>query len=383
MNNLVALQLKPARIGEAVQQGMTQNRLLNMQAQQINDQRDTKNQALEQRKQLLEARFFGSIAEQALSNPEQAQDIWANGLQIGNRDLGLDITSAPQQFTPELGNAALAKATAFGYTPRNPQPKYTTTKVDANGNLIGINANTGTAGAIDTGGRTFGDGAPVVTIKNEAEAKGLTEEQKALAASRVKRFEGIQTAADNAITQDEQLSQLENIDVSTGFGTEARGALASAFNGVFGDGVGDQMLDVNLPAIQAFKGVSSRLVNSELNKAKGPQTEGDAKRAASTLANLSNEKVANKFLIQSLRATNARIVEQAEFYQSVFERDGTLKNADKEWLAFKRKTPMLSESWKDPQTGLPMFYRDFKLRAKERFPDITDQEIIQRWRKGK
>uniref|UniRef100_UPI0026071487 hypothetical protein n=1 Tax=uncultured Paraglaciecola sp. TaxID=1765024 RepID=UPI0026071487 len=221
--------------------------------------------------------------------------------------------------------------------------------------------------------------SPLVSINNEAEEKGLTEEKKALAKSRVSRFESILDQADNAITQDEQLAQLENIDISTGFGTEAKGALASAIN-AFSPGAGDELLNTDVDALQAFKGVSSRLVNSELNKAKGPQTEGDAKRAQSTLASLTNQNAANKFLVQSLRATNARMIEQSEFYQSVLERDGSLKKADSEWLAFKRSTPMLSDSVRDAETGLPMFYRDFKLKTQERNPGVTDEQILTAWR---
>ena len=218
------------------------------------------------------------------------------------------------------------------------------------------------------------------SITNEAVGKGLTEEQKALAKSRVGRFETIQLAADNAIDQDEQLAQLENIDIDTGFGTEARGALASAVNAVFGDGVGDSLTNTNLPALQAFRGVSARLVNSELNKAKGPQTEGDAQRAKSTLASLANEVDANRFLVKSLRATNARKIEQAAFYESILERDGTLKDADKEWSAFKRKTPMLSATVLDNTTSLPMFFNEFREKTQVANPNATDEQIINAWR---
>jgi hypothetical protein len=221
---------------------------------------------------------------------------------------------------------------------------------------------------------------PSVSITNEAVGKGLTEEQKALAKSRVGRFESIQEAADNAIDQDEQLAQLENIDISTGFGVEARGALASAVNAIFGAGTGDSLTNTNLPALQAFRGVSARLVNSELNKAKGPQTEGDAQRAKSTLASLSNEVDANRFLIKSLRATNARKIEQSEFYSEILERDGTLTEADKEWSAFKRKTPMLSASVIDQQSGLPMFFNEFSAKAQAANPDASKEQIINAWR---
>ena len=221
---------------------------------------------------------------------------------------------------------------------------------------------------------------PGVSITNEAAEKGLTEEQKALAKSRVGRFESIQEAADNAIDQDEQLAQLENIDISTGFGVEARGALASVVNAVFGAGTGEILTNTNLPALQAFRGVSARLVNSELNKAKGPQTEGDAQRAKSTLASLDNEVDANRFLIKSLRATNARKIEQAEFYSQILERDGTLTEADKEWSAFKRKTPMLSASVLDQQTGLPMFFNEFSAKAQAANPSASKEQIINAWR---
>ena len=257
---------------------------------------------------------------------------------------------------------------------------FTTTKVAEDGSLIGVNEAAGTAAPIDTGGATFKGGGSIVNINNEAQNKGLTEEQKALGKSRVKRFEGLQEAADNAIDQDEQLAQLEGMDVETGFGVDTRSLVASAVNAVAGAGSGDALLDVNLPAIQAFKSVSKRMVNSELNKAKGPQTEGDARRAEKTVASLGNEMLANKFIIKSLRATNARKIEQSEFYQQVLERDGTLKSADKEWAAFKRKTPMLSATVMDRETGLPMFFNEFRAKTLERNPQATVDQVINAWR---
>lgn len=257
---------------------------------------------------------------------------------------------------------------------------YTSTKVAEDGSLMGINRKTGTATPIDTNGATFRGSAPTVNINNEAQNKGLTEEQKALGKSRVKRFEGLQESADNAIDQDEQLAQLEGMDVETGFGVDTRSLIASAVNAVAGAGSGDALLDVNLPAIQAFKSVSKRMVNSELNKAKGPQTEGDARRAEKTVASLGNEVLANKFIIKSLRATNARKIEQSEFYQQVLERDGTLKNADKEWAEFKRKTPMLSATVMDRETGLPMFFNEFRAKTLERNPQATVDQVINAWR---
>jgi hypothetical protein len=123
------------------------------------------------------------------------------------------------------------------------------------------------------------------------------------------------------------------------------------------------------------------MVNSELNKAKGPQTEGDAKRASSTLASLSNQNQANAFLVKSLRATNARIQEQAEFHTDFFEKNNTLKGVETAWMKFKSKTPMLSANVRDPSTGLPMFFNEFARSFKERNPNATRDDLITTWRK--
>jgi len=248
------------------------------------------------------------------------------------------------------------------------------------GGVAGLNPASGAFERIPSGNIQFKDTTPNTNITLEAEGKGLSEEQKALARSRVKRFEALQTAADNAIDQNEQLAQMEALDVSTGFGTESLAVLGAAVNKTFGDGVGDALIGENVSALQGFKGVGARLVNTELNKATGPQTDGDAKRAASTLANLSNEADANTFLVNSLQAINARKVEQAQFYETYLERDGSLKGANKAWRDFKNQTPMLSGVVKNPQTGLPMFFNQFKSEIKRRQPELNDQQIIEAWR---
>lgn len=219
-----------------------------------------------------------------------------------------------------------------------------------------------------------------VSIVQEAEAKGLTEEQKALGKSRVKRFEGLQEASDNAIDQNEQLAQLEGVDFQTGFGQETKTQLANALNFVFGDGFGADLLDANIVGMQAYRAISKRMQATELNKAKGPQTEGDAKRIADTLANVTNEAEANRFLIQSTRATNDRKIEQARFYEQILDRDGSLKKADREWAKYKRETPMVSDSVTDPKTGLPMFFNEFIRQGKRHNPGASQEQLINAWR---
>ena len=309
--------------------------------------------------------------------PEQRPAAWRQFVETGSQQ-GIDMTGVPTQYDDSF----LQKLAFQGGNFKAPSSKLTNFKLTANNTIAGYNPVTNAYEEVSSGDIQFKDNSPKteVSIINEAEGKGLTEELKTLGKLRAQDLSKMREAADNAIAQDEQLSQLANIDLSTGFGIETRGAMASAINGIFGKGVGDSLLNVNLSAIQAFKGVSSRLVNSELNKAKGPQTEGDAQRAKSTLASLKNEGEANAFLIKSLQATNARVVEQAQFYENVLERDGTLKNATKEWVAYKRKTPMLSANVLDQTTGLPMFFNNFAAMAQERNPGITRAEIVNAWR---
>jgi hypothetical protein len=290
-----------------------------------------------------------------------------------------DPTIARKQAELTLALHAPAQFKAYRDA-TNPSSKYTNIRPMLDGGVAGLNPASGAFERIPSGNIQFKDTTPNTNITLEAEGKGLSEEQKALARSRVKRFEALQTAADNAIDQNEQLAQMEALDVSTGFGTESLAVLGAAVNKTFGDGVGDALIGENVSALQGFKGVGARLVNTELNKATGPQTDGDAKRAASTLANLSNEADANTFLVNSLQAINARKVEQAQFYESYLERDGSLKGANKAWRDFKNQTPMLSGVVKNPQTGLPMFFNQFKGEIKRRQPELNDQQIIEAWR---
>ncbi len=292
--------------------------------------------------------------------------------------LGLVKAPQDQSFTLSEGQTRFDRTgQQIATVAPAPSAQYTNIRPDKSGALYGTNKQTGQFELIPTPeGVEFGGSGTSINL----DVKGQGTEVEALAKSRVKRFEGLLESADNAIDQDEQLSQLSQINTETGFGVQARGTLAAAINGIFGEDVGDNFFNVDSSAIQAYNALSNKMVNSELNKAKGPQTEGDAKRARDTIANITNEQQANAFIIASLRATNARKIEQAAFYQNILETEGTLKNADKEWASFKRKTPMLSTTIKHAGSNLPMFYNEFKQQAQAANPTISDQLVIDMWR---
>lgn len=258
------------------------------------------------------------------------------------------------------------------------EPLFTSTVKTEDGGLLGVNRNTGATAPIDTGGASLASSSPTVNINNEAEGKGLTEEQKALAKSRVRRLEALQNSALDAVAENEQLQILKDIDVNTGFGEAYKVGAARIFNALGVDG--EALLDVNVANAQSFNAVAGTLLAQSLAKQKGPQTDQDASRMEKTLANLSNETLANDFILNSTRAINARKIEQAEFYENILEGNGTLKSADKEWAKFKRETPMLSATAVDLETGLPMFFNEFQAKVLERTPQATQEQIINAWR---
>lgn len=124
-NRLVALGLQPLRIGEAVQQGFAQNRLLRNQEAQLTQQNNA-------RLQQLEGRYFGALADSLsqAGSPEEAQALYEQGLQVGANDLGLDISGAPEQITPEAILGMRNKAMAFGYQPREQKDTRTSSQKD-------------------------------------------------------------------------------------------------------------------------------------------------------------------------------------------------------------------------------------------------------------
>jgi hypothetical protein len=219
------------------------------------------------------------------------------------------------------------------------------------------------------------------TAGAEIKEAGRRAEVEGLANIRINDFQNVKDAAAAADLQNEQLDQLASIDVSTGFGVEARSEIARGVNAIFGEGSGDQLLNVNVPAVQAFKAISGRIQNTELNKAKGPQTDDDARRVAKTLPNIANEQLAKDFLIKSLRAINDRAIRQAEFFEDFRDTNGSLKGSDKAWREFKKKTPLVSEAITDPETGLPMFFNDFRRQVLVAHPGATDSQILFTWRK--
>lgn len=224
------------------------------------------------------------------------------------------------------------------------------------------------------------DKKPQVQVNvDNSKDPGLPVEIKALAEGRATKYQGIQNAALSAQDMNATIDQMVNMDVESGALEPIKNQAARLFNAVGVDG--DKLLGANVANAQSFNAVSGKLLADALLLQKGPQTDKDAERIKATLPQIGNEKTANVFIMLSLKAMNNRKIEMADFYQTVLERDGNLKEADKEWRQYINSTPLVSDSVRDKDTGLPMFYYDFKQKARSANPGASDNEIISAWRK--
>lgn len=156
-----------------------------------------------------------------------------------------------------------------------------------------------------------------------------------------------QPVQDKAQSADQILSQvqtLRNIDLKTGWGTEA---IASAANILASLGnMSPEAAKKLATNAQVFQQVANERLWTVLNDAKGPQTEGDAERAKATWMQLRNTPQANAFIMDMMEAKAKRDKLKAEFYNDGYQiaaQDGNFARIDKEWRKIQRSI------WDDPQ----------------------------------
>lgn len=117
----------------------------------------------------------------------------------------------------------------------------------------------------------------------------------------------------------------------TGWGTETKAAAASVLNGLGLSAGNSKMLATSS---QVFQNAAMERLQSVLNAAKGPQTEGDATRAMKTFGQLGNTTEANAFILDLSEAKAQRDKMKAAFYQQalpIAQKKGDLAEIDREW----------------------------------------------------
>jgi hypothetical protein len=117
----------------------------------------------------------------------------------------------------------------------------------------------------------------------------------------------------------------------TGWGTETKAAAANVLNGLGLSTANSKMLATSS---QVFQNAAMERLQSVLNAAKGPQTEGDATRAMKTFGQLGNTTEANNFILDLSEAKAQRDKMKAAFYQQalpIAQKKGDLAEIDREW----------------------------------------------------
>ena len=126
-------------------------------------------------------------------------------------------------------------------------------------------------------------------------------------------------------------SALRNMG-STGWGAETKAAAASVLSGI---GLAPAKVQQFATDAQTFQNAMATNLQTVLNAAKGPQTEGDAERAAKTFAQLKNTPQANEFMLDLAQAKAERDAMRARFYEMalpVARGKGDLTEVEREWI---------------------------------------------------
>ena len=202
-------------------------------------------------------------------------------------------------------------------------------------------------------------------------------ETKPQGAYRIKQYAKISETAEGAYSVLQNLNELDAIGADTGALEPIKVKFASILEGM---GI-DASSIANVETAQMMQAVTGRLLNDVLKQSTGPQTDDDANRAMKTLAGLGSSPLANRFKIDSLRAVSLRQIQQSEFIDDLMDKDISFSEARKSWRKYTKSTPSLSAVVKNPTTGLPVYYYQFKDHAKTARPGITDKEIEAAWRK--
>jgi hypothetical protein len=138
------------------------------------------------------------------------------------------------------------------------------------------------------------------------------------------------------------LDALKNIDLKTGWGTEAKASAASVLMGL---GIAPKNAEIFASNTQKFQSVAMDRLLTNLQAQKGPQTEGDSTRAQSTFAQLKNTPEANSFISDFARAKANMDIRKASFYQEALPlatNQGDLNEIDRRWAR------MQGSIWSDP-----------------------------------
>lgn len=108
------------------------------------------------------------------------------------------------------------------------------------------------------------------------------------------------------------ISVMRSIPIQTGWGTEAKAAGAGVLTAL---GIAPKNAEMFATNAQQYQSVASERLMKYLQDQKGPQTEGDAARAAQMFAQLKNTPEANDLILDMAQAKNNAAIRKADYYE--------------------------------------------------------------------
>lgn len=183
----------------------------------------------------------------------------------------------------------------------------------------------GQAGGVAGGGQ---GGQPFMANRNPSTVQAEQELNKNWVSG---TFQPTIEAANAARGTLASIQAVRGLDLQTGWGTEA---MAKGANFLVGLGIGGEEAQKLASNAQVFQSVAMDRLLKTLQAQVGPQTEGDAQRAAQTWVSLQNTPQANEFILDFAQAQAEMQSRKAEFYQKalpIARRTGDLTEVDRRW----------------------------------------------------
>jgi hypothetical protein len=211
-------------------------------------------------------------------------------------------------------------------------------------------------------------------IINTPENKAAVAESVELAKSNVAWADAARATADNAARQMAQLQIIRGAKLPTGALEPLKANILSVAKSA-GITLSPEKQQ-RISGAQSYQALTQSLVNDVLMAAKGPQTEGDAKRAAQIMPSLSNEAQANEFISGYMMNMRQREIEQSQFLNDWQDKNESLKGARSAWDKYRNETPLVAVNSK----GVPVFFYDWMDAAKQANPNMTREQLLSKWR---
>jgi hypothetical protein len=108
------------------------------------------------------------------------------------------------------------------------------------------------------------------------------------------------------------ISVMRSIPIQTGWGSDAKAAGAGVLTAL---GIAPKNAEMFATNAQQYQSVASERLMKYLQDQKGPQTEGDAARAAQMFAQLKNTPEANDLILDMAQAKNNAAIRKADYYE--------------------------------------------------------------------